>query len=195
MLSGAEKGALLLKSLENETRRDPNALAGVLKVIVGHVNRTIDTARNLATGLAPMQIARGALDVALTNLAAEARDRFQLRVNLRLSLDDCEIGPGEADHLYRIAREAINNAARHGQCRCIDVELVTEANRFILTVADDGVGIDRETSSGSGLGLRMIGYRARLMGGTMQLGTSPSGGVQISVSAPDAAARGNIPLH
>jgi PAS domain S-box-containing protein len=198
--------SLLLKSLEKDAYRDPTAFAGFLQVIVGHVNRTIDTARNLATGLAPMQISRGSLDVALTNLVAEARTRFQLRLNLQISLCGYEIGAVEADHWYRIAREAINNAARHGRCRVIDVELATHDNRIVLIVADDGIGMDKTTSSTSGLGLRMIAYRARVMGGVMHLGTSVTGGAQILVSvpmsvaeprlrAPDDERRGNISLH
>lgn len=176
--------SLLLKSLENETRRDPQALPGFLKVVVGHVNRTIDTARNLATGLAPMQIARGSLDVALTNLVADARVRFALRANLKINLKGVDMGAVEADHFYRIAREAINNAARHGGCKSIEVDLRTDDHRFVLSVADDGVGLENATLAGSGLGLRMIAYRARVMGGTMQLGTSASGGAQILVSTP-----------
>jgi PAS domain S-box-containing protein len=179
--------SLLLKSLETETRRDPTALPGFLKVVVGHVNRTIDTARSLATGLAPMQIARGSLDIALANLVAEARERFSLRANLKINLKSAEIGAAEADHFYRIAREAINNAARHGSCKIIDVDLRREENRFVLTVSDDGVGIEHGTLAGSGLGLRMIAYRARVMGGAMHVGTSAAGGAQISVSAPMAA--------
>jgi two-component system, LuxR family, sensor kinase FixL len=111
---------------------------------------------------------------------------------LKINLRGADIGPVEADHLYRIAREAINNAARHGNCRSIEVELSNEENRFVLSVCDDGIGMGVGRTGGGGLGLRMIAYRARVMGGTMHIGTSAAGGAQISVSVPIKA---QILLH
>ena len=53
-----------------------------------------------------------------------------------------------------------------------------------MTVTDDGAGLENANFAGNGLGLRMIAYRARVMGGAMHLGTSAAGGARIQISAP-----------
>ena len=176
--------ALLLKSLNLSRESQSGTLERSLQMIEGHVENTIDLARKLASGLSPLQMGRGSLDDVITELAAQASDRFAFRVNFRHRYLRQSIGTGAAEHLYRIVQESLNNAARHSNCACVDIELNSEAGRLELVVADDGTNMREGGESRSGLGLRMIAYRVRMMGGSLQFGKSITGGMRVTVSIP-----------
>jgi len=84
-------------------------------------------------------------------------------------------------HLYRIAQEAINNATRHGKAESIHISLAAAGGVVTLRIADDGVGMTGLTSTGVGLGLMQ--YRTRLMGGELTIEQPESGGTAISCTA------------
>jgi signal transduction histidine kinase len=84
--------------------------------------------------------------------------------------------------LYRIAQEALNNALRHAQARCIRVCLCGHADRIALEVADDGVGFDPATAQeGGGLGLAGMRERTDRLGGRLTLTSRPGQGTQVKV--------------
>ena len=74
-----------------------------------------------------------------------------------------------ATHLYRIAQEAITNAVRHGKARSINIRLDSTADEIILTIIDDGIGLPENARNGEGLGLRIMAYRASMIGATFNI--------------------------
>jgi signal transduction histidine kinase len=154
-----------------------------LSEIIAHVNRTIQLARDLAHGLSPIHIERGSLGAALTRLATDLSSRFHVKVRCQSDSNATEVGATVADYLYRGAREAVSNALRHGGATEIDIELYVAGEQFILSVSDNGTGI-REHGLNGGLGLRIIAYRAHLIGGIMEIRRSSLGGTCILISVP-----------
>ena len=74
-----------------------------------------------------------------------------------------------ATHLYRIAQEALNNALKHSGARNISIQLAESEGGIELQVRDDGKGLEAAPGRGSGMGLHIMDYRARLIGGSLQL--------------------------
>ena len=175
--------ALLLESLRRLKPEDTSTLNERLAEVILHVNRTIQISRDLAHGLSPIQIERGSLGAALTRLAADLSSRLHTTVNCRVTVDGLEVGLPVADYLYRSAREAISNAMRHGGASEIDIELAIRSELLVLSITDNGVGMD-PGRSGTGLGLRMILHRARLIGATVQIKRAADGGTVILISVP-----------
>ena len=175
--------ALLLQSLRRLKPADAGSLDERLVEIIEHVNRTIQIARDLAHGLSPIQIERGSLGAALTRLATDLSGRLRISIRCAVDIPGVDVGLPVADYLYRCAREAISNAMRHGAATDIEICLVTRSDHLVLSITDNGSGI-RATSAGSGLGLRMIAHRARLIGGTLQIKPSSIGGTSISILVP-----------
>jgi len=105
-------------------------------------------------------------------------------VNFRSSIQGIRLSAGDADHIYRIVVEALNNAARHSSCSNVDVTLHADGDQLKLSVTDDGIGFRPGATSGKGLGLRMMGYRARAMGGNISIEPSSALGSRITVSVP-----------
>ena len=95
-----------------------------------------------------------------------------------------------AAHAYRIGVEALTNAVRHSRGRCVDVEIrvLAGAERFTLTVSDDGIGLPRAAGDGR-YGIRTMHQRATSLGGSLRLERRAGGGTCVRLEVPLAVAR------
>jgi len=152
--------------------------------VMAQVDRAITATRDLARGFSPVQIERGSLSVALDRLAIDAERRLRVRVTSSSQPADIRAPDLVADHLYRIAHEAVTNAARHSGCRHVGIDLRREAGALCLTVTDDGAGFADAERSSDRLGVRMMAYRARLLGGTLRFEPVKGGGTRVVTSVP-----------
>jgi signal transduction histidine kinase len=122
---------------------------------------------------------------ALDAVAQELRDRFHVAIAVHAQIDG-HIPSGVREHLSRIAREAIANAARHGQARNVFVSLRRAEAGLALRVLDDGCGIrvGAEGTTPEGFGLRSISERAGALGGSLTIRPAPHGGTELEVLVP-----------
>ena len=89
-----------------------------------------------------------------------------------------------ATHLYRVAQEATTNAARYARAKSISIELRTVARKLQLSIADDGIGLTAGLAHGKpGMGLKIMEYRARMLGGSVAF-EEPDRGTKIVLVAP-----------
>ncbi len=101
--------------------------------------------------------------------------------------------PESAMHLYRIAQEAVNNAAKHGVPRKITIVLSKIQDSLRLTVADDGKGMDSSPDGARGMGLNSMKYRARVLGGELTIDSNPGEGTILSCDIPNGSNRTALP--
>ena len=178
--------ALLARSLERAVDRgEPNARTLVADIVT-HINRTIDLTREIARGLSPVQIERGSLSAALERLAIEAGRRLRVDITTDADPADVHVSDVAADHLYRIAYEAITNAARHSGCTHIEIALRFEGGTLELSVTDDGTGIPTDAPAADGIGLKIMAYRARLLGASFRVEPGPHAGTRVVIVMPMA---------
>jgi signal transduction histidine kinase len=83
--------------------------------------------------------------------------------------------------LYRIAQEAVTNAARHGQATVVEILLALNSGRFLLKVTDNGCGMRDSSGSGPGIGLKIMAYRANLIGAKLEIGANAPQGTIVRV--------------
>jgi len=159
--------------------------AAQLEAIIGLLNRSIQSTRNLSFGLSPAAIDRGGLPAALQTLIAWSRESYPLDVRLRLALRSppC-IAEAAAGHLYLMVQEAISNAVRHGSARSIRVTLRSDRTRICLSIADDGRGIAQPAARGRGMGLKIMQYRCSLIGAAMGIKSARVGGTRLRIVCP-----------
>jgi two-component system sensor histidine kinase UhpB len=162
---------------------EPESAAAIDSVI-----ETIDalqsTNRRILDRLRPAALEELGLAAALSGLARFfERSRPDLRVTVEAA-DLPALPPGLETTLYRVAQEALTNAARHAGASEVRVCLAAQAGALVLTVADDGRGLDPAKPQGRGL----IGMRERVAayGGQLTL----AGGV-----TPGLALRAAFPLE
>jgi signal transduction histidine kinase len=173
--------ALAAKVLEE---RIAGPVAIEARQVVTMVESGMTIAREMARGLTLVLSGNDNLCVALEELATKTRDHFGVECLLssgdaQMSLDDFR-----AIHLYRIAQEAINNAIRHGKAARLIVTLSRVGDRGILTVQDDGSGMPDQSAAFSGMGLRIMRHRARMLRGQLDIHEEAARGVTISCSFP-----------
>jgi len=146
----------------------------------GLVNEAINQTRGVARGLFPISLQENGLVSALEELAENTSNLFKVRCQFSTDGQLPKVENGVALHLYYIAQEAVLNAAKHGRANNITISLARANDRFILAVRDDGAGFELSNHGSSGMGIRIMRYRARVIGATLDLKSQPGQGTQIS---------------
>jgi PAS domain S-box-containing protein len=184
--------SLLLRSLAQRNPLNQQPCSAELDEIIGLVNHAIQTTRTMAMGMSPVTLERGGILSALVNLAAWTRSTLGCEVRLRRALrHPVALDEANATHLYLIAQEAILNAVKHGEARSILVTLSTTHDVVSLVISDDGIGIASQARLGPGMGLKIMEYRASVMGGSLQVKQRKGGGTRVHCVCPrSAVARG-----
>ena len=126
-----------------------------------------------------------AIDAQLKRFAA--RTGVEARLHAEGDLDALEEDVQTA--IYRVAQEALTNAERHAGSTVVEVDLEVSDQRTQLRVRDDGNGFDpgrpgrsnSQDPAASGLGLRGMAERARLVGGELDVRSAPGGGTSVTL--------------
>lgn len=146
------------------------------------VRAAIDTCRALAQGVSPTGRERGGLVGAVRELAVQIEKLHCLEVSVRTR--GCwDIDNATADHLYRITQEAVTNAIKHAHARRIVISLASNAARSLVSIVNDHRGISENTTDG--MGLKIMRYRAHLMGATLSITDLPFGGLRVRCCVPN----------
>ncbi len=179
--------AMQLHVVERElAARGDDALADDLVRIRGHVSDALDQARAIARGLFPVEVDPDGLAPALGRLCAEVGQSFGVECHFESDAAVAVASGEAAGHIYRVVQEAATNAVRHGHAERIDVALSLNGDDAVLTVRDDGTGIEDDALGGSGLGLRTMAYRARRVGGALEVRAADAGGTVVRLRFPQA---------
>lgn len=178
--------AFCTNMLSGKLDKDFEAGAPDARRIADMIDDAIDQARNLARGLYPVRLETEGLELALQELASTLDQRFQCAFSVECPepLPPCRSAVGI--HFYRIAREAMVNAAKHARAERITVSLSRRGGRVRLSVEDNGVGITRDRMRAGGMGLRIMEYRARMIGADIRIGSAGPRGTLVSCEMDEA---------
>jgi PAS domain S-box-containing protein len=154
-----------------------------LRIITG-LDSVHQRVRELSRGLIPVHVESRGLAAALHDLAARTTEASGISVTAECP-DWVELPDHEtATQLFRITQEAVSNALRHGRPRHVRLTLLTEPNGLRLRIKDDGIGLQEPPDQSQGLGLRIMQYRAGLIGGALQVSHAQGGGTVVSCTVP-----------
>ena len=153
--------------------------------IAQFLDQTITEARQLARGLFPIRLEAQGLCSALEELARATHARFGIDCRFQSSGPAAAADKTTATHLYRIAQEAVTNAIKHGQAQAITLSLEDRAGELQLQVEDNGRGMGQaQLKDCRGMGLHIMDYRARSIGGTFSFGPGRRGGTAVCCCVP-----------
>ena len=172
---------LLATSLAENLGQESSPHAAMAMRLATGIKESTNHVHLLARGLVPVDVDAEGLRSALTHLAEQIVERYgvqcEFRCSGRVDISDNFL----ATHLYRIAQEAINNAVKHGKANRITICLDERSESISLEVLDNGIGIAaNDTDASCGIGLRIIQYRASLIGATVQIGPAAAGGTLLN---------------
>jgi two-component system sensor kinase FixL len=155
----------LAQELDSKSMRE----AATATQIADLTNQAITQTRTLARGLYPVELQANGLLSALQELAVNAETLFSISCQLKCDPNVSVANDDFSIHLYRIAQEAIDNAVRHGKAKHIWLRLWDQNGIGIMSVTDDGAGIVGSAREHKGMGLRIMKYRAAMIGGILQI--------------------------
>jgi PAS domain S-box-containing protein len=171
---------LLERQLADQGRPE----ASETRQIAGILDEAITQARQVARGLYPVKLEANGLISALEELASNISLRFKVQCTVECP-HPVKLGSNAtATHLYRIAQEAVNNAVRHGRPGKIRIRVNSTDEKLELAVSDDGLGMPAQPGQ-NGMGLHIMDYRTRAIGGCFRVQSRDGGGTVISCSLPE----------
>ena len=141
-------------------------------------------ARDLARGLTPVDLEASGLSQALQRLADNAERFFSIQCDFEEVGTALVHNNSAATHMYRIAQESVSNAVRHGDAEHIRLRLASGDEQIRLRVRDDGTGFDMDAIDGPGRGLHIMNYRARIIGGMLDINSNPGEGTVVTCTLP-----------
>ena len=162
-----------------QAARDMQALSGQaiaeLRALVSTMREDAPVADEVDTDTLP---------TALERLAATTLRRDRLEVELRLVRPLPAVPPAAAEHLLRIAAEALRDLVKHAGTSRVRVGLEVRGSELVLEVADQGYGFDASSVRGDGHGQRTMRERAVLCGGWLHVDTAPGRGTRVVARVP-----------
>ncbi len=197
----------LARELHDQTGQSLTSLLVGLKVVEG--SRTLDDLKDrtsalkqltvqlieevhqLSLALRPAMLDDLGLVVALRSLVEEFGKQHGVEARFQADALDYRLPPQYEVTLYRIAQEALTNAAKYADARAVEVAFRHENGRLTLRIADDGRGFDPGAVGTDGrehLGLLGMHERVSLIGGQLELDTAPGRGTRVMLSADLPAA-------
>ena len=138
--------------------------------------------RALIFELRPESLEKEGLVAALKKQAA-FRTRDELKVETTLC-DEPDAPLEVKEALYRIAQEAIHNAAKHARASNVQVRMGCSPKHVALDVSDDGIGFDPEGAFPGHLGLHSMRERTERLGGTLAVESSSGKGTEVRARIP-----------
>ena len=157
-----------------------------LESIIRSSRTAISEVRAMVRQLRPLHIEQLGFTASLDGLLDQIAEASSLAIDRHLDNIDDLVSGDRATHLYRLAQEALNNAMRHAQALRASVQLERDLDCVRLRILDDGRGFaaDEERFQHAGLGLTSMRERARLLGGTLRIQSTPGGGTSITLVMP-----------
>ena len=176
-LSQTLAGQLASNSVRNVNRA---------REIARMIRQAITHTRDLAHGLSPTELEADGLTGALEQLADRTGAMFKVACRFRckspVEFEDSELGI----HLYRIAQEAVTNAVKHGKASRVAITLALSKKELVLSVTDNGSGLPNSLHKSRGMGLRVMQYRAGVIGGSLEISRNAMGGTTVTCSVSKA---------
>jgi PAS domain S-box-containing protein len=183
--------ALLTQSIAGKLSSRSAVEADAAIRIVSMINEAIEQVRDLARGLAPVELGPDGLRAAVKNMAGRMDGVGGVSCRFE-SNGDVELDEATSLHLYRVAQEAMNNAIRHGHATVIDFSLMNTVTGGMLSIKDNGSGIQPGSSDGEGIGIQVMNYRAKMIGAMLEVSSIPGGGTLVSCAWPRRLAGKNL---
>jgi signal transduction histidine kinase len=188
--------AFLTSTLAEELAEEGAGAAAQAEKISGMINEVIDQTRGVARGLFPVRLDEKGLVAALDEMASNASEVFKIRCRFVVEGPSLAVENEIALHLYYIVLEAVANAAKHSGASCVDILLQPAGDRWLLSIRDDGSGFSLPVRNQDGMGLRILRYRARVIGATLNLQSQPGSGTTVTclfLPVSGESSRGPLP--
>jgi signal transduction histidine kinase len=163
MLAGVK---FITEELKETLRKQNRHEASDAATIESRLSQALAQADNVSRGLYPVELETNGLASALKEMARGVARGSSIVCSFKNRGPVPVVDSSVATHVYRIAQEAVANALKGGKARHIHIRLTGKSGRMVLTVADNGIGLQAQAPR-KGMGMKIMDYRARMINGSL----------------------------
>lgn len=158
---------------------------GKIRETVGVVDRTIEGIRRIIGRLSPLVLQELGLLAAVRKEAKDFAKATGVKARVAVSDDVGRLAPECEAAIYRVVQEALHNVAKHAKATSVDIQMARADEIVHLVIEDDGQGMnDTERWNGRSFGLAGMRERVAMLGGTVEVQSTPGSGTRIEVIVP-----------
>lgn len=172
----------LATALQSRGEQRPQRIETAAEEAMVRLESQINELNRLINDLRPAALERLGLAGALEALAEETAARGGIEVEAQVDLAE-EPGGDEERIVYRLVQEALTNAVKHAEAKQVEVSVQGGDDEIRIAIHDDGCGFDLALATG-GRGLTGMRERIELFGGTIEVGSEPGKGTEITATVP-----------
>jgi PAS domain S-box-containing protein len=176
--------ALMTKGLELKLAKGQTDGIQDAAKIHALIQEAMTHASDLAHDLASLDLARKELPQALEDLAAHASQLFSISCQFTPQGAIPSLEFSVATQLYKIAQEAVTNAIKHGKAKRVGISLGNGSDKLVLTIQNNGLPFPDLRSKSTGMGLRIMNYRANLIGASLEIKAQGTRGTLVTCAMP-----------
>lgn len=177
--------AALRMNLDVLRTRFPGEAKGELERQAMLIDELIRLVRSLTAELRPPELENVGLGAALRNYAELAAARYGFAVDVLGGEFTPRLPRATERALFRIAQEALANAAKHARAETVTIELDEAGGEALVCIADDGQGFDTSAAR-DGFGLHTMRERAEEAGGRLDVESAQGRGTRVIAAVPRA---------
>jgi signal transduction histidine kinase len=156
------------------------AAANVRQLVVD----TLHDVRRLAVELRPKALDDFGLVPALERLTQTFSEQTGIATELRAAVGDTRLPDEVETALYRTVQEALTNVVKHARATRVSVVVTRKGRAITAVIADDGVGMAESRGDDGGIGLLGMRERIALVGGRLEVESSPGVGTTLAIEVP-----------
>lgn len=179
-----------LGSMEDKNLRLPSGLADEVKQVQKMTEGAMQKIREFAKSLRPSTLDDLGIVPSIRRLLIDSTERRGINNQFRLVGDERRLPQDMEDGMFRITQEAIWNIERHSKATEIAITITFTDGEVRLDIKDNGIGFKVPPVLSSFYAMNKLGMigmqeRAELLGGKLEVQSSPKKGVTVSVTIPD----------
>jgi signal transduction histidine kinase len=176
--------ALMIKALEVKLTKQKLPEAADAKKLHGLIDQAINHAHGLAHDLAELDSQEEDISLALKNLAKRAKEMFSVACRFRGSGQSASLPSNIVRQLYKIAQEAVTNGIKHGKATEVQIVLANSGEHLVIKVKNNGLPFPDLKDQSPGMGLRIMRYRANVIGASINVRADGHKGAVVTCSLP-----------
>jgi two-component system sensor histidine kinase DegS len=176
--------------LERIAERAPAEVRQTLRTELANLKNqfrsSLDSVRAMIYDLRPPELTELGLAEAIRNYASEWEARCGIKVASQLDLQNTGLTPMEELAVYRVMQEALQNVHKHSHASSVGMAWSRANDNWVLHVTDDGMGFDlvKAARHKKSVGLLSMRERAELIGGSLQIQSTPGKGTAVTLLLP-----------
>jgi signal transduction histidine kinase len=171
-----------LDMLRQESPPNGTSLNQQLSALAKDVQELAGDVHNLSHRLHSSKLQMLGLEAALKEVCRQVSHQHNVDIQVQADELSSKLSDDLSLCFYRIAQEALNNAVKHSHSPRIEVELGNSGGRVRMQIKDFGVGFDAAARA-NGIGLAAMRERLHMVGGSLQIKSSPGVGTELTAEA------------